>query len=131
MSRRHSFLALAVAAVWGINFVLIDVGLETFPPLLFVALRFALVAVPAVFFFKRPPVHWGWIVGIGTFLSFGQFSLLFVGIDSGMPAGLASLVLQLQVLFTIGLAAATLKERPTAQQIAGAAVASPAWASSP
>jgi O-acetylserine/cysteine efflux transporter len=109
--------------VWGVNFVVIDVGLDSFPPLLFVALRFTLIAVPAVFFFRRPPVHWKWILLIGTFLSTGQFALLFVSMDLGMPAGLASLVLQLQVMFTIGLAAATLGERPTRAQAVGAAVA--------
>ena len=123
MPRRHALLALAVAVVWGVNFVVIDVGLETFPPLLFVALRFSLIAVPAVFFFKRPSVHWGWILAIGTFMSTGQFALLFVAMDAGMPAGLASLVLQLQVLFTIGLAAITLKERPTPKQVVGAVIA--------
>ena len=123
MPARHAALALAVAVVWGVNFVVIEVGLDTFPPLLFVALRFTLIAIPAVFFFKRPAVHWGWILAIGTFLSTGQFALLFVGMDMGMPAGLASLVLQLQVLFTIGLASAALKEKPPAPQIAGAAVA--------
>jgi O-acetylserine/cysteine efflux transporter len=123
MPRRHVLLALLVAVVWGINFVIIDVGLESFPPLLFVAMRFALIAFPAVLFFRRPAIHWGWILAVGTFMSTGQFALLFVGMDLGMPAGLASLVLQLQVLFTIGLAAATLKERPTRNQTVGACVA--------
>ena len=123
MPRRHVLLALAVAVVWGVNFVVIDVGLDSFPPLLFVALRFALIALPAVFFFRRPAVHWGWILAIGTFMSTGQFALLFVAMDLGMPAGLASLVLQLQVIFTIGLAAVTLDERPTRNQVVGACVA--------
>lgn len=46
MSPRHIALAVLVAAVWGLNFVLIDVGLKNFPPLLFCALRFTVVAVP-------------------------------------------------------------------------------------
>jgi O-acetylserine/cysteine efflux transporter len=123
MPRAHVLLALAVALVWGVNFVVIEVGLESFPPLLFVALRFSAIALPAVFFFKRPPVHWKWILLIGTFLSTGQFALLFVAMDVGMPAGLASLVLQLQVMFTIGLAVVTLGEKPTRAQAVGAAVA--------
>ena len=53
---RHMALAVLVAAVWGLNFVLIDVGLKDFPPLLFCALRFTVVAVPAVFLVGGP----GW-----------------------------------------------------------------------
>jgi O-acetylserine/cysteine efflux transporter len=56
MPTRHLLLALAVALVWGINFVVIDVGLGSFPPLLFAALRFAVVAFPAVLVVRRPPV---------------------------------------------------------------------------
>lgn len=123
MPRAHVLLALAVMVVWGINFVVVEVGLETFPPLLFAALRFALVAFPAVLLIRRPPIHWGWILAVGTFLSGLQFALLFVGMDLGMPAGLASLVLQLQAMFTIGLAVLLLGERPARRQILGAAIA--------
>jgi O-acetylserine/cysteine efflux transporter len=120
--RRHIALALAVALVWGINFVAIDVGLDSFPPLLFVALRFTLIALPGTLFFPRPDVRAREVILVGTFLSAGQFGLLFVGIDQGMPAGLASLVLQLQVVFTIGLAFLMLRERVTRRQVLGAAV---------
>jgi O-acetylserine/cysteine efflux transporter len=123
MPTRHVLLAAAVALVWGVNFVVIHVGLASFPPLLFVALRFALVAFPAVLFVRRPEVPLRWVLGIGLFLSAGQFGLLFISMDQGMPAGLASLVLQLQALFTIGLAVAFLGERPRPAQLAGAAIA--------
>jgi O-acetylserine/cysteine efflux transporter len=123
MPRRHVLLALAVAVVWGVNFVVIHVGLDSFPPLLFAALRFAVTAVPLVFLVRRPPIDWRWIVAVGTFLSAGQFGLLFVAMDHGLPAGLASLVIQLQALFTIALAVAFLGERPARGQLAGAAVA--------
>ena len=123
MPARHSALAAAVALVWGVNFVAIDVGLETFPPLLFVALRFALAAFPAVLLVRRPNVRVVWVIVIGLFLSVGQFGLLFVGIHAGLPAGLSSLVIQLQTVFTLGLAVVFLGERPTRAQLAGAAVA--------
>jgi O-acetylserine/cysteine efflux transporter len=106
--------------VWGVNFVVIDVGLDAFPPLLFAALRFTLTALPAVLLVGRPGVPWRLVAGVGLFLSAGQFSLLFVAMDQGMPAGLASLVLQLQAVFTIGLAVAFLGERPGPGQLAGA-----------
>jgi O-acetylserine/cysteine efflux transporter len=123
MPRRHVLLALAVAVVWGVNFVVIHVGLDSFPPLLFAALRFTVTALPLVFFVRRPSIDWRWIVAVGTFLSAGQFALLFVAMDRGLPPGLASLVLQLQALFTIGLAVAFIGERPRRGQLAGAAVA--------
>ena len=123
MPRRHVLLASAIAVVWGVNFVVIDVGLDDFPPLLFVALRFTLVAFPAVLFVRRPDVELRWLLGVGSFMCLGQFALLFVAMDQGMPAGLASLVLQAQVLFTIVLAVVFLGERPRPLQIAGAVVA--------
>lgn len=123
MPTRHALLACAVAVVWGVNFVVIDVGLDSFPPLLFAALRFALVALPAVFLVRRPGVGWRWVLAVGAFLSAGQFGLLFVAMDEGMPAGLASLVLQLQAVFTVVLAVALLGERVAPGQLAGAALA--------
>jgi O-acetylserine/cysteine efflux transporter len=121
--RRHILLALAVAALWGINFVAIDYALESFPPLLLGAVRFTLVAFPAVFLLPRPPIAWRYVVGVGLSLSAVQFGLLFVSIHVGMPAGLASLVMQLNAVFTVALAVAFLGERPGPRQLAGALIA--------
>jgi O-acetylserine/cysteine efflux transporter len=123
MPRRHLLLVIAVMIVWGFNFVPIHWGLESFPPLLFAALRFTLLAIPAVLFIKPPKIHWGYVVGVGFFLSALQFSLLFVSMDEGLPAGLASVVVQLQPLFTIGLAIVFLGEQPTKGQLVGSAIA--------
>ena len=123
MPTRHALLGVAVAIVWGINFVLIDVGLHSFPPLLFAALRFTLVAFPAVFVLRRPPVPLRWVIGVGTFMSAGQFGLLFVAIHNGLPAGLASVVLPTQTVFTIALAVALLGEHPRPAQLAGSGIA--------
>jgi O-acetylserine/cysteine efflux transporter len=122
MPRRHVLAAIAVATIWGVNFVVIDVGLRHFPPLLFAALRFALVAL-ALPFVPRPGVPVRYVVGVGVFLSMGQFGLLFLSMDQGVPAGLASLVLQLQAAFTVGLAVLLLGERPRRAQLAGGVVA--------
>jgi O-acetylserine/cysteine efflux transporter len=120
---RHSALAVAVAVLWGINFVAIDLGLHTngreVPPLLFVAMRFLLVMFPFILFIRKPDVGWKAIIGVGLFMSAGQFGLLYLGMALGMPAGLASLVLQAQVLFTILLAARFLGEKPGRRQLAG------------
>lgn len=127
MTRRDSLLAVLVAAAWGFNFVAIEWGMAarddgSVPPLLFAALRFTLVALPAVFLLPRPSAPWWAIAAVGAFMSLGQFGFLYVAMDAGMPAGLASLVLQAQVVFTIVIAAAVLRERPTGPQLAGVAL---------
>nr|WP_249777397.1 EamA family transporter [Arthrobacter sp. C9C5] len=123
MTPRHSGLALLVAILWGVNFVAIDLGLHPdgaqMPPLLFVAMRFALVVFPCIFFIRKPDVSWKAIIGVGLLMSAGQFGLLYLAMALGMPAGLASLVLQAQVLLTVLLAAGILAERPTRRQLAG------------
>jgi O-acetylserine/cysteine efflux transporter len=123
MPPRHTALAVLVAALWGVNFVIIDIALRSFPPLLLTALRFTLVALPAIAVFRRPPVALRWLVGVGLFLSAAHFGLLFVAMDRGMPAGLASLVMQLQVVFTIGLGVALLDERLRPLDLVGGAIA--------
>ncbi|MFJ5927803.1 EamA family transporter [Kitasatospora sp. NPDC092948] len=123
MRPRHVALAVLVAAVWGLNFVLIEVGLHDFPPLLFCALRFAVVALPAVFFVGPPRVAWRWVLAVGTVLGVVKFGLLFLGMHAGMPAGLSSLVLQGQAGFTALFAAALLCERPAPVRTVGLVLA--------
>jgi O-acetylserine/cysteine efflux transporter len=123
MPRRHAVLALVVAVCWAVNFVVIDIGLETFPPLLFAALRFGLVALPAVFLVPRPDVRWRVVVAVGLFICVGQFGLLFVAMNIGLPAGLASVIAPLQPVFTIPFAVVALGERPSPRQVAGVCVA--------
>jgi O-acetylserine/cysteine efflux transporter len=116
---RHSLLALLVVLIWGLNFVVIDEGLAGVPPLVFVAMRFVLVAIPAIFFLRPPAIGWRNILAVGAFLSLGQFCLLYLALHLGMPAGLASLLLQTQVLLTIGISAVFLGERPSRLQFLG------------
>lgn len=123
MPRRDIALAVLVAAIWGVNFTVIRVGLDGVPPLLLSALRYALAAFPLVLFLGRPRVPWRGIVAVGVVLGVVKFSLLFLGIDAGFPAGLASLVLQAQAGFTLALAAVALGVRPTRRQLTGLLVA--------
>jgi O-acetylserine/cysteine efflux transporter len=123
MSPRHVLLAVLVAAIWGFNFIMLKVGLDEFPPILFSALRFLAAAVPAIFFVGRPSVAWKWVISVGLVLGVAKFSFLFMGLKAGMPAGLSSLVLQSQVIFTTVFAAAVLRERPKKVQITGIALA--------
>lgn len=106
LSLKHFLLALAVVAVWGTNFVVIKLALGHMPPLLFATLRFAVVVLPAVFFVRRPAVGWRNLAAYGLLIGVGQFGLLFVAMNGHISPGLASLVIQIQVFFTIGLAMA-------------------------
>ena len=119
----HVALAVLVAAVWGLNFVVIEVGLEDFPPLLLSSLRYFLASLPLLVIGGRVGVPWKWVLAVGGAIGVVKFSLLFVGMDVGMPAGLASLVLQVQAFFTVGFAMVLLGERPHALVGAGLALA--------
>lgn len=119
MNRRDSLLAALVASIWGFNFVVIDWGMHDVPPLLFAAIRFTAVVFPAVLLVPRPQAPWRVVAAVGVFMSLGQFGFLYVSMDAGMPPGLAALVLQAQVIFTVLIAAGVLRELPTAPQVAG------------
>jgi O-acetylserine/cysteine efflux transporter len=116
-------LALAVVCVWGISFVGIKLGLTEMPPFALCAWRFLLAAIPLVFFVPRPPVAWRLLVGYGIAIGVLQFGLLFLAIAMGMPAGLSSIVIPVQVFFTIGLSMWLFRERVRAAQVVGAAIA--------
>ena len=108
---RHFFLALAVVAVWGTNFVVIKLALGELPPLLFAALRFTLALVPAMFFLPRPAVSWQNLALYGVLIGVGQFGLLYMAMTRFISPGIASLVVQTQVFFTIGLSMLMAGER--------------------
>ena len=123
MPPRDLLLALVVIIAWGVNFVVIKVGLDGLPPMLLGALRFLLVAFPAVLFVKRPNLPWRWLIAYGASISLGQFAFLFQAMYSGMPPGLASLVLQSQAFFTLFFAALFLGERLRPASLLGLLVA--------
>lgn len=116
-------LALAAVTIWGFNFVVIKIGLQELPPILFTALRFIFAALPLVFFVKRPAAPWRLVAAYAMFQFAFQFTLLFSGMKLGFPPGLASLVIQLQAFFTIGLAVLMLGEKPKPSQLLGAVIA--------
>lgn len=123
LTARDLALLLAVVALWGFAFVPIKVALETVPPFALAALRFFFAALPAVLFVPRPRVRVSALTGYGVAIGVCQFGLLFLGMRLGMPAGLSSLVIQTQVFFTMALGAWWMHDRLTADNLAGAVVA--------
>ena len=123
MSPRDLGFAMLVILVWGLNFVVIKVGLNDLPPMLLGAMRFTLAAIPAVFFIRRPKIPLRWLLAYGLTISFGQFAFLFSAMSVGMPAGLASLVLQSQAFFTLLFAAMVLGEQVRIHNLVGLCVA--------
>jgi O-acetylserine/cysteine efflux transporter len=111
MPLTHLLLALAVVAIWGTNFVVIRLGLDAFAPYTFAALRYTFSFLPFIFFVPRPATSWGKLAAFGVLIGVGQFGLLFWAMRSDISPGLASLVIQSQVFFTIALAAALYRER--------------------
>ena len=101
MRIKDILLALCVVIIWGVNFVIIKLGVTALPPLLLGALRFVFVAFPAIFLFKRPKIPLKLLLIYGLTISFGQFAFLFCALRVGMPAGIASVILQSQAFFTL------------------------------
>lgn len=119
----HFLLALAIVAIWGTNFVVIKKSLDAFPPFLFATLRYVFALLPAIFFIKRPNVSWLNLCLYGCFIGVGQFGILFFAIDGHITPGLASLVVQTQVFFTIGFAMYFAKERLYLPQVISIGIA--------
>ncbi len=123
MTPKDILLAAVVIVAWGVNFVVIKVGLDGVPPMLLGALRFMLAAFPAILFIRRPDMPLRWLLAYGLTISLGQFAFLFSAMYAGMPAGLASLVLQAQAFFTLGFAALFIGESVKRSNLIGLVVA--------
>ncbi|NTJ42569.1 EamA family transporter [Agrobacterium larrymoorei] len=123
MALPHILLALITVFLWGFNFVVIKVGVMDMPPLFLTALRYLFAAVPLIFFLPKPKVPWKHTIVYGMVMGCAQFGLLYTAIKWGLPAGLASLVMQSQAFFTMALAVTLLGEIPLKSHIAGATVA--------
>lgn len=123
MNTRDRMLAAFVAVLWGCNFVAVDFGLRHFPPLFMAGARYAVVALATVLFVPFPQVRWRWLLGYGIGFGILQFAFLFVAVDIGMPAGLASLVLQASAPLTVLLGGLLLRERVRPVQLLGIGIA--------
>lgn len=116
---RDLLLVFCFTFIWGFNFVVVRLGLDAFPPLFFLALRFLLAALPAVLFVARTGLSMRLIVGVGLVLGTLHYGALYLGIAFGVSPGIASLVVQIHIIFTLLLSCVVLHERPAAHQVAG------------
>ena len=123
MVLRDYLVALLIAIIWGINFVIIKSGVSDVPPLMFAALRFLAVIFPSIFFLKPPKTAMWTVAAYGIAVAIMQFGFVFSAISLGMPAGLTSLIVQSQMFFTIFLAWLVMGERPGLQQLIGGCIA--------
>jgi O-acetylserine/cysteine efflux transporter len=123
MNLKSILLAIIVVLIWGINFSVIKFGLEELPPILFSSLRFFIVAIPAVFFIPFPKTSIWNVLGVGLFLGVFKFSFLFIAMRSDASAGISSLLLQAQVIFTIILSMLFFKEKISLFQFLGMIIA--------
>lgn len=123
MNLKSISLALIVVLIWGVNFSVIKFGLEELPPILFSSLRFFIVAIPAVFFIPFPKTSVWNVLGVGLFLGVLKFSFLFIAMKEDASAGISSLLLQAQVIFTIILSMIIFKEKVSNAQLLGMIIA--------
>jgi O-acetylserine/cysteine efflux transporter len=122
MRGRDAVLATLTAVIWGLAFVAVKFGLESFSAPQLTALRFLIACLP-IFLVARPAISWFSLIQIGLTLFTGQFLLLFFAYTRGLPPGVASVTQQMQAVFTVLLAAACLREIPSRGQYLGMGIA--------
>ena len=123
MLKKHLSLALLVTLVWGVNFPITKLGLRAIDPFVLTGIRFALAALPLVFFIKRPAVKFRYVVAYGIIFGLGMWGVINYGIQVGVSPGIASLIIQLSVFFTMGWGFLLFKEKIRGAQMIGAVLA--------
>ncbi|MGJ8580741.1 MAG: EamA family transporter [Psychromonas sp.] len=123
MKKSDLMLGIIVMVVWGLNFSVIKLGVNEIDPLLLTALRFSLVALPAIFFVKKPDVPWLYLIAYGLIFAIGVWGMATWSIEAGLSAGMASVLLQMNVAFGLFLGFFLLKEPLPLNKIIGSALA--------
>ncbi|MDR7108583.1 O-acetylserine/cysteine efflux transporter [Pseudomonas sp. PvR086] len=123
MQKKHLVLAILVTLVWGVNFPITKLGLRSIDPFVLTGIRFALAAIPLVFFIKRPAIKFSYVVAYGFIFGLGMWGVINYGIQVGVSPGIASLIIQLSVFFTMGWGALLFKEKLRRAQLIGALLA--------
>ena len=114
--------ALGVVVIWGLNFVAMKFSLRDFTPFQLGTFRYVFAVLPLLLFIKKPALSWRWLLPAGL-AQLGQFGLLFVALQVGMTAALASVLMQTQVFFTTLLGIILLHERLSGPLRAGLVLA--------
>ncbi len=96
-------LAILITTIWGVNFSVIKMGLESLDAFTLAGLRFLLCALPLVFFIKKPDVSMLYVVAYGLTFGVGLWGMVSLGIYFGASAGMASLILQMSAFLTVAL----------------------------
>lgn len=123
MLKKHLSLAVLVTLVWGVNFPITKLGLRAIDPFVLTGIRFALAALPLVFFIKRPAVKFSYVAAYGFIFGLGMWGVINYGIQVGVSPGIASLIIQLSVFFTMGWGFVLFKEKIRGAQMVGAVMA--------
>jgi O-acetylserine/cysteine efflux transporter len=123
MLKKHLALAVLVTLVWGVNFPITKLGLRSVDPFVLTGIRFSLAALPLVFFIKRPAVKFSYVAAYGVIFGLGMWGVINYGIERGVSPGIASLIIQLSVFFTMGWGCVLFKEKLRGTQMAGAFLA--------
>ena len=123
MHKKHLALAVLVTLIWGLNFPITKLGLRSIDPFVLTGIRFALAALPLVFFIRRPRVNFGYVAAYGVIFGLGMWGVINYGIQVGVSPGIASLIIQLSVFFTLGWGCVLFNEKIRGTQWVGALLA--------
>ncbi|MCP4387499.1 MAG: EamA family transporter, partial [Gammaproteobacteria bacterium] len=115
-------LAISVAVIWGMGFIVAKAAMSHFSPILLMALRFTLTALCLVWFVRPPPGLFRQLFWISLISAALQYSLTFNGVR-GIDASTAALLVQLEVPFGLLLAWLMLGDRISLKQGCGIAIA--------
>lgn len=119
MNPKDILLVALTITIWGVNFLFMHTALDEMPPMVLGTLRFLMVLFPAILFLRKPPVSWPLLTLYGLSISFGQFALMFCALAMNFPTGLAALLVQVQVFFTVLIAALLFREPVRANHLYG------------
>ena len=119
----HILLVLAICLVWGGNFVVTKLGLETFPPVFFSALRFAMLILVLFPFLKIVPGRMRRLLTFAFTLGVVHYSTMLIAI--GLTGNMSTLAIlnQVHVPFGVILAVVFLKEHVGWKRWAGIVLA--------
>ena len=118
---KQTIMALFVPLLWGLGFVFAKGAINHFPPILLMAFRFSLTALVLVWFTPLPFGKFFQLFKIAIVAATIQYSLTFTGVK-GLEAGLASIIVQLEVPFLVILGALLLREKPGYKKWIGIAI---------